>query len=97
MDAKGVAKMTKFTMCEHVVLERDEDTRQTILIDNQSGVLCTCNETASVLLESLKSNCTLQELVTALTNEFEVDSQQASEDVTRLLDSLNIFGFIKSG
>ena len=85
-----------FSICNHVLLERDEDSQQTILIDNQSGILCTCNETASVLLESLKKECSREDLVNVLTSEFEVDTSQASDDVTRLLDSLNVFGFIRS-
>ena len=85
-----------FSICNHVLLERDEDSQQTILIDNQSGILCTCNETASVLLESLKKECSQEELVAVLTSEFEVDSTQASDDVTQLLESLNVFGFIQS-
>ena len=85
-----------FSICDHVLLEHDEDSMQTILIDNQSGVLCTCNETASVILESLKNDCSQQEIVSAITQEFEVDPVQASDDVTKLLDSLNVFGFLKS-
>ena len=88
---------SKFSICSHVLLEHDEDSQQMILIDNQSGVLCTCNETASVLLETLRNECSHQDLVTALMDEYDVKEAQASEDVTRMLDSLNIFGFIQSG
>lgn len=52
------------------------------------------NNSAALLWRQLENGCTKQEMVTALTDEYEVSQQQAQTDVEEFLDQLRSIGCI---
>lgn len=55
----------------------------------------TLNETAAFLWKQLENDKTEQELLTALTNEYEIDSASAKGDITVFLNVLREHGIIE--
>ena len=53
------------------------------------------NETAAFIVDRLKTETTEDEIVTALTSEYEVDELQARRDVRRIIEQLEHIGAIE--
>ena len=59
-----------------------------------SGII-TLNETGAFLWELLGSECSVQELTQAMTNEYQVSDTQAAADVESFLEKLRSVGAIR--
>lgn len=59
-----------------------------VILDLASSTYFTTNRTGTFLLQQLVEDRTHDELVTALTNEFEVDRDTADRDTTAFVDIL---------
>jgi gamma-glutamyl phosphate reductase len=73
----------------HVLVERDGEDEDVVLIDSHTGRMSACNETASVLVLKLQGGSTVSGLVEALTTQFKVEGDVASRDVHAVLDALS--------
>lgn len=62
--------------------------------DNCFDGMLKLNETGNLLWERVERGATVEELICALTDEYEVTPQKAAEDVARFLDELRSFGCI---
>jgi len=71
-----------------VLLQGDEKGEAGVIFDSQSATFCRCNDAAWLLLFRLQNGATMDDLVSALTAEFEVDEETANEDIVTLLHSL---------
>jgi hypothetical protein len=65
-----------------------------ILIDTHSGTMSSCNDTAWVLLESLKTGATEEQLVDALLSNFTVSEDEARRDLHRFFLHLSALQLI---
>jgi gamma-glutamyl phosphate reductase len=86
----------RLALKRHVIVERESDEDDFVLIDSRSGRMSACNETASVLVGELQSGATIGRLVKALSARFEVTPEIATRDVNALLDTLAAEGFLES-
>lgn len=67
---------------------------ESVVLDLKSSVYYTGNVTATVLWGRLLEGATAGQLVDALTDEFEVERDQAQRDVAAFLDELRSAGFL---
>ena len=58
--------------------------------DDVEGVL-TLNETGALLWEALVPGCEIEDLVSVLTKEYEIDAEQAREDINAFIEKLRRF------
>jgi len=80
----------------HVILERDSDEDDIVLIDSKSGRMSACNETASLVVGELQNGSTLASLVEKLMTTFKVTDDVAIRDVNTLLDLLAAEGLLET-
>lgn len=80
----------------HVILERDSDEDDIVLIDSRSGRMTACNETASAMIVQLQQGSTIARLVATLMTEFRVTDDVATRDVNALLDVLAAEGLLET-
>lgn len=80
----------------HVILERDSDEDDIVLIDSKSGRMSACNETASLVVGELQNGSTLARLVEKLMTTFKVTDDIAIRDVNTLLDLLAAEGLLET-
>ena len=83
-----------FSLRDHVSVERDRESPDAVLVDGRSGILYSCNPVGALLVESLRSGTTLDELVTAILHEFDVTPQRATADVRDFVESLHKSGLL---
>ncbi len=76
-------------------LEALEVSRSGFLFDPRTGHTYTLNETAQRLLELFKDGRSDDEIVTALTDEFEVDVGTVERDLYDFMCQLNSFALLK--
>lgn len=57
-------------------------------LSNRYNGLITINAVSALVWQMLQNECTYEELLQAILNEFEVDEETAGEDLTALLDKL---------
>lgn len=97
-DRKNYSKQmrqVRLALKPHVIVERDSDIDDIVLIDSQSGRMSACNETASVVIAQLQAGgSTLPRLVEALSARFAVTDEVAIRDVNRFLDVLAAEGLL---
>lgn len=79
----------------HVILERDSDEDDFVLIDSQTGRMCVCNETASAVISHLREGSTIERLVQALAARFSVTREVATRDLNAFLDALAAEGLLE--
>ncbi len=79
----------KYKMDPRVSLEADEAGGGGILFDSYTATICTCNQTAWALLESLQNGAALDDLCKILTKSFEVEKDIARRDTVALLKELS--------
>lgn len=85
----------RFALRSHVLIERDHQAEDVILVDGHTGTICSCNATAAVLLLQLESNATQEEMAMALLTEFDVTEAVARRDAGRFLESLSSMGIVE--
>lgn len=86
----------RFVLRSHVLIERNHQTGDVILVDGQTGAICSCNATAAVLLLQLEGDVTEEEMAVTLLAEFDVSEAAARRDVGRFLESLSSMGIVES-
>jgi hypothetical protein len=86
----------RLSLPAHVILERDADDGEVVLIDTRSGRMSACNETATVIVDELARGATIDRLVAALTRRFATTETVAVRDVNALLDALAAEGLLEA-
>jgi gamma-glutamyl phosphate reductase len=86
----------RLALKRHVILEREADDEDLVLIDSKSGRMNACNETASIVIAELQAGATIGRLVQALSSRFAVTQEVATRDVNALLDVLASEGLLES-
>ena len=87
---------TRFLVHDLVQVEVDEETLAAVVIDGRTGVICSANETAAVLIESLQNGATQDELAAVLEKQFRVRRTRARSDVVSFLEMLGAMGYLAS-
>ena len=77
-----------FMLKPFVNLEGNGQDLEGVMIDTHSATMCSCNQSAWVLLRTLKSQSTLLELAQQLITEFDIDEQDAQKDVMTFVQQL---------
>ncbi len=83
-----------FVLASWLDVKEDDVEDIRVLVDNQTGTISSCNETAWTLLVQLKKGATKLDLVARLSAEFQVTRQQATHDVNQFFRHLNALGLI---
>ncbi len=83
----------KFLLKPWMTLEGGQG-EEHLLIDNHTGVICACNDTAWVLLGLLKEGATLNHLTEALCADYELAEIDARRDSLGLIHRLSALGCI---
>lgn len=65
-----------------------------VLLNTHSAGMSTCNETAWVLLQSLKDGAEVEELTAILVATFDVEEDDASKDVISFVQKLGAMGLV---
>jgi hypothetical protein len=81
----------------HVIVERDSDEGDFVLIDSRSGRMCACNETASAIVPHLREGSTIERLAQTLVTRFAVSREIATRDLNAFLDVLAAEGLLEAG
>ena len=68
---------------------------EAVVLRQAVGEVIVINDSGAMLLEMLKSGVSMMEMVDALTNEFEVDTEAAADDVRIYLDALTVAGVVE--
>ena len=80
----------QYALSSHVLLEREDGSDDVIVIDGRTGVICTTNLAASLLLQDLKEGaCGASDLIGKLVARFRIPEENAREDVRDFLAQLN--------
>ncbi len=79
-----------------VILERDSDDDDYVLIDAQTGRMCVCNETASAVIPHLRDGSTIERIAQTLVTRFGVTPEVATRDVNAFLDVLAGEGLLEA-
>ena len=66
----------------------------TVLLDERSGRYWQLNPTGTLVVRTLLAGGTPTQAISALTEEFDVDELQATQDVTVLLEELRSAGLV---
>lgn len=86
----------RLALKRHVILEREAEDDDLVLIDSKSGRMSACNDTASVVIAELQAGATIGRLVQTLSSRFAVTQEVATRDVNALLDVLAAEGLLES-
>ncbi|OUR78726.1 hypothetical protein A9Q75_13415 [Colwellia psychrerythraea] len=84
----------QFALRSWVSLEPGLEENEWVLIDNRSGAICTCNDSAGVLLVALQNGTTCDQLADALTSRFDVSVIEARKDALLFIQQLSGTGFV---
>jgi gamma-glutamyl phosphate reductase len=85
---------TRLALKPHVLLERDGDEDDIVLIDSHTGRMSACNETASLVVAELQRGSTVARLVEAVMSRYKVADEVATRDVNAVLDVLTYEGLL---
>ncbi len=83
----------RYTLHRWLEIRRDGDIR--ILIDNQSGSITACNDTAWLLLSLLREGATFGQLVDGVLQAFDIGEAQAREDTRWFFNHLDTLGYLE--
>jgi hypothetical protein len=86
---------TQLSLKAHVILERDSEEDDFVIIDSQTGRMCVCNETASAVVSHLRDGSTIEHLVQTLAARFTVTREVATRDLNAFLDALAAEGLLE--
>lgn len=78
----------------HVILERDSEEDDYVLIDSRTGRMCVCNETASAVVPHLRDGSTVEQITLTLVTRFAVTRDVATRDLNTFLDVLAAEGLL---
>ncbi len=65
-----------------------------VLLNTHSAGMSTCNETAWVLLQALQEGANLDDLTAIIVATFDVEEQEASNDVVSFIRQLGAMGLV---
>lgn len=77
-----------FALKPFVNLEGNSDGADGVMVDTHSATMCSCNRTAWLILQRLKSRATVADLVGQLVADFDIDEQEAQRDVMTFIHQL---------
>lgn len=86
-----------YRLREQMKIESNDGEHDCILIDAHTGAMCTCNASATILLEILQDGAKEEELEAALVQSFGVPAQSAKQDTKTFLQSLSAMGAMELG
>ena len=89
-------KEIRLALKAHIIVERDSDEDDFVLIDSQTGRMCACNETASAVVPHLREGSTIERLAQALVARFPVTREVATRDLNAFLDVLAAEGLLEA-
>ena len=78
----------------HVIIDRDTEEDDFVLIDSKTGRMCACNETASAVVPQLRDGSTIERLAQTLVARFAVTREVATRDLNAFLDVLAAEGLL---
>ena len=78
-----------FILKPFVNLEGNGLDTEGVMVDTHSATMCSCNQSAWVLLRSLKTKSSLSELTQHLVSEFDIDKQDARKDIMTFVHQLS--------
>ena len=84
----------RFRLESRAALEGGDGDEGYVLIDTHSATLFACNETAWALLQALKTEVSMDELITRMTTLYDVAEADARSDVFNFLHRLGAIGLI---
>lgn len=87
---------SRLALKAHVIVERESEEDDIVLIDSRSGRMSACNETASAVIAQLQKGTTIARLVEELVNRYRVSDEVATRDVNALLDMLAADGSLEA-
>jgi hypothetical protein len=87
---------TRLALKSEIIVERDSDEDDIVLVDSHSGRMCVCNETGSAVVAVLRNGSTMNGLVDMLITKFAVDDEVATRDVNAFLDLLSAEGMLET-
>lgn len=68
---------------------------EVVLLDRRSGVYFGLNEIGSLIWQGLVKNLSVDEILTAIEKQYEVDRRTLLADLSRLLDTMQAKGLIQ--
>ena len=77
-------------------LEPDSESECGMLFDTQTAVICACNSSSWVLVETLKKGSNVARLTEILTTQFEIDNETARKDVLSLVKELRTLDMLET-
>ena len=83
-----------YKLSSRVRLDEDDDGVSGVLFDTHTAAISTCNETALVILKSLKKGSDVDSLARLVAKTFEVNEKDAKLDVVSLLRDLTTLEFV---
>ena len=66
------------------------------IFDPETGNSFTVNSTGLFIIKLLKEGKSVEEIIEALTQEFEVDREEAMRDVTDFIEQLRLLGLVEA-
>ncbi len=87
-------KERRYILKKRVVLEGATDEGAMVLVDTHSATMCSCNDAAGVLLQTLATGATEADLASRLEKEFSLDGETAQKDGAEFLHRLRAMDLI---
>jgi len=87
----------KFSICADVVCKSVGGGKNAILLNIDNGYYYVLNEVAMMIWDGIKEGMTSAEMVATITNEFEVDRQQARADLRSFTGQLVKESILRAG
>jgi hypothetical protein len=92
----NIMREAQLALKAHILVERDPDEEDVVLVDSRSGRMSACNETASMLVVELQKGSTVARLVETLVTRFSIPDDIATRDVNAVLDILAAEGLLET-
>ena len=83
-----------YKMDPRASLQADGEGGGGVLFDSFTADICTCNDTAWILLEALERGANLKALGERLVEHYQVDADVARRDIVVLLKDLSAMGLV---
>lgn len=90
---KTVHKNTRIKRKNDVISSQIDG--EAVMMSLENGEYYGLNETGSYIWDALEQETTIDELVTGLTAQYDVDETTCRDEVTRLIEELNTKGLIE--
>lgn len=84
----------RWRLDRRILLECDDTGEPGVIFDSHRADFCTCNSSAWLLVQQLKTGATLQDLTVLLRDRFSIREDQASRDTKALVGHLQSMGYV---